>query len=85
MKKRIHVNRHHVAYNKKHRDDPDFIPRQPITVKTYKGSTPTDYVRIIGDVRLVYQPDHPLSCGATIWMETNDDVYVGSTNEVIGE
>tara|TARA_R110002020_G_scaffold129940_1_gene290806 strand:+ start:776 stop:1033 length:258 start_codon:yes stop_codon:yes gene_type:complete len=85
MKKRIHVNRHHVAYNKKHRNDPDFTSRPPITVKTYKGSMPTDYVRIIGDVRLVYMPSNPLSCGATIWMETDDDVYVGLPNKLIGE
>ena len=83
MKKRIHVNRHHVAYNKKHRNDPDFTPRPPITVKTYKGSTPTDYVRIVGDAKLVYQPSNPLSCGAEIWIETDSDIYIGSTNEVI--
>jgi hypothetical protein len=69
MKKRIHVNRHHVAYNKKHRNDPDFTPRPPITVKTYKGSTP--------------KPSSPLSCGAEIWIETGSDIYIGSTNEVI--
>ena len=44
MIKRIHVNRHNIAYNKRHKDDPDFVERMPFTVKTYKDNYKLDYV-----------------------------------------
>jgi hypothetical protein len=77
MLKRIHVNRHNVAYNKKHTHDSDFEERMPFTVKTYKDNYKTDYVECLDHVRLVYQPDKPLPCGAVAWMETDGDVKVG--------
>ena len=78
MIKRIHVNRHNIAYNKRHKDDPDFVERMPFTVKTYKDNYKTDYVECLDHVRLVYQPDKPLPCGAVAWMETKGRVYGGS-------
>ena len=75
MLKRIHVNRHNVAYNKKHGTD-----RPVFTVKTYKSNTKTNSVAIVGRVNLVYQPDKPLPCGAVAWMETEGDVIVDLDN-----
>ena len=72
MKKRIHVNRHNVAYNKKHG-----TKRPVFTVKTYKDNIKSNSVRCAGGVTLVYQPDKPLACGAVAWMETEGRVYGG--------
>jgi len=80
MIKRIHVNRHNVAYNKKHTNDPDFVERMPFTVKTYKDNIKGNRVWIKGDVQLVYQPSKPLSCGAVAWMETTGKVYVNTVD-----
>ena len=82
MIKRIHVNRHNVAYNKKHTRDPDFVERMPFTVKTYKSNTKTNRVRCPDGVTLVYQPDKPLPCGAVAWMETKGRVYVELPNDL---
>ena len=70
MIKRIHVNRHHIAYNKKHGTD-----RHVFTVKTYKSNTTTNSVNVVGNVKLVYRPDKPLPCGAVAWMETKGEVF----------
>jgi hypothetical protein len=78
--KRIHVNRHNIAYNKRHKDDPDFVERMPFTVKTYKDNYKLDYVECLDRVRLVYSPDKPLPCGAVAWMETEGDVIVDLDN-----
>ena len=82
MLKRIHVNRHNIAYNKRHKDDPDFLERMPFTVKTYKDNYKLDYVECLDRVRLVYQPDKPLPCGAVAWMETKGRVYVELPNDL---
>ena len=71
MIKRIHVNRHNIAYNKKHGTN-----RPVFTVKTYKDNIKTNRVRCAGGVTLVYQPDKPLPCGAVAWMETKGPVSV---------
>ena len=83
MLKRIHVNRHNVAYNKKHTHDSDFEERMPFTVKTYKDNYKLDYVECLDRVRLVYQPDKPLPCGAVAWMETDGDVIIDLPNLTI--
>ena len=77
MIKRIHVNRHNIAYNKKHGTH-----RPVFTVKTYKSNTKTDYVECLDRVKLVYQPDKPLPCGAVAWMETKGRVYVELPNDL---
>ena len=82
MLKRIHVNRHNVAYNKRHKDDSDFVKRMPFTVKTYKSNTKTDYVECLDRVKLVYQPDKPLPCGAVAWMETEGDVILDNLTHI---
>lgn len=76
MLHRIHVNQHRV---KKNRTEGSRLP--VITVKTYKSNT-YGHEAIIRDAngdevaRVVYSPDKPLSCGATVWVESTNDVEV---------
>ena len=66
MKKRIHINQHKIRHNLKHgTKDP------VITVKTYKSNHYADEVDIGGPCSIIYSPDKPLSCGATVWIETD--------------
>ena len=52
-----------------------------LTVKTYKDNRYAKTAVIYGKdgeevARVVYQPEKPLSCGAHVWIETNNDVMV---------
>jgi len=74
--KRIHINMHRIKSNRKSG------AREPvITVKDYQSNTYGNQV-IIKDAsgeevaRVVYSPDKPLSCGATVWIETRNDIHV---------
>ena len=69
--KRIHVNQHLIRAR-----DP-----QPLTVKESSGNTRASRVEILGNdgevcATLVYAPEHPLSCGARVWIETRNEVRV---------
>ena len=33
-------------------------------------------VEILGESKVVYSPDKPLSCGARVWIETNAEVKI---------
>jgi len=69
LKKRIHVNQHKIKSNRKTGD------REPVlTVKTYKDNTYCHEVLIEGPCKVIYSPDKPLSCGARVWIETEEDV-----------
>lgn len=76
MKTVIHVNQHTIKGNAKHnKNDP------PITVKTYKSNTYARRVDILDKDGAVlatvqYRPEHPLSCGATVWIETRNEVVI---------
>ena len=71
MKKKIHVNMHVIRKNQKTGE------REPvITVKTYKTNTYAHEVEILGNSKVVYSPDKPLSCGARLWIETDAEVVV---------
>ena len=71
MKKKIHINKHKIRANKKHGT------KEPvITVKTYKTNTYAHEVEILGESKVVYSPDKPLSCGARVWIETDAEVKV---------
>jgi hypothetical protein len=71
MIKRIHINQHIIKRNKKTGE------REPvITVKTYKSNDYASSVEILGTSRLIYSPDKPLSCGATVWIETDAEVKI---------
>ena len=78
MKTKIHVNQHHVRFNKKH---PDEVLKPPLTIKDYKQNRKGFEAKIIGEddvvqARIVSQPHKPLSCGATVWIETELKVEV---------
>ena len=71
MKKRIHINMHKIRANKKHGK------KEPvITVKTSKTNTYGHEVEILGESKVVYSPDKPLSCGARVWIETDAEVKI---------
>ena len=69
MKKYIHINQHKIKSNHKNNK------REPvITVKTYNSNTYGHQVHILGECKVVYSPDKPLSCGAKVWIETDAEV-----------
>ena len=47
-----------------------------LTVKTYKDNRYAHEVRILGESKVVYSPDKPLSCGAKVWIETEAEVEI---------
>jgi hypothetical protein len=71
MKKRIHINQHRIRSNKKNNTNEPVI-----TVKTYKSNEYGHDVQILGESRVVYSPDKPLSCGAKVWIETEAPVVI---------
>ena len=69
--KRIHVNQHVIKANKKHdRSDP------VLTIKTTGENIKANHIMIGDNVRLCYSPESPLACGATIWIETTEQVSI---------
>lgn len=70
MKTIVHVNQHNIRANTKGASLP------VLTVKTYKSNTYANVVEFTGKARVVYSPDKPLSCGARVWIETNDPVTI---------
>lgn len=74
MKTRIHVNQHVIKANAKNGTN---LP--VLTVKTYKGNVYAHAVDILGPSRVIYSPEHPLSCGAKVWIETESEVVIHET------
>ena len=76
MKTIIHVNQHVIKKNRKTgKVDP------VLTVKTYKDNRYAHTAVILGQdgkeaARVVYRPDKPLSCGAHVWIETENEVKI---------
>lgn len=69
--KRIHVNQHIVKANRKSGE------REPvITIQTSKGPFTAKDIKIHGSSKVIYSPDKPLKCGATIWVETKAPITV---------
>jgi len=70
--KRIHIDRHAIAFNRKYAvpGKPDWKP--VITIQTSKGSIKARVVTF-GAGRMV-QGLKPLGCGARIWIETQSEV-----------
>jgi len=74
MKTIIHVNQHVIKANRKHgKTDP------VLTVKTYKSNFYGHEAIIYGQdgkeaARIIYRPHKPLSCGAQVWIETQNTV-----------
>jgi len=71
MIKRIHVNMHHIRYNKKHGTN-----KPVIAVKTSKSNDYGHEVEILGPSKVIYRPLKPLSCGARVWIETEAKVKI---------
>jgi len=69
MKTVVHVNQHIIKRNSKTGE------RNPVlTVKTYRSNKYASEVLIMGDSKIIYRPNKPLSCGAKVWIETMGDV-----------
>ena len=69
--KRIHVNQHIIKDNKKKGvNDP------VLTIKTTSANIKANHIMIGDNVRLCYAPESPLACGATIWIETTEEVSI---------
>lgn len=69
--KRIHVNQHVIKANKKTgSNDP------VLTIKTTLDNIKANHIMIGDNVRLCYAPDSPLACGATIWIETTEEIHI---------
>ena len=70
MKRIININRNIIASNKKHgKKDPI------VSVKTYKSNDYGFEVEL-KNAKLIYNPDKPIPCGATVWIETLDEVIL---------
>jgi hypothetical protein len=71
--KRIHINQHNIRHNAKC-DPSERLP--VVTVKTGGKNYRCDEAIVDGRSRIVYSPEKPLSCGAKVWIETNDMVEI---------
>ncbi len=69
MKTKITVNRHKIAKNKK------TASQEPVlSCRTYKSLDYANEIEIKGPCRLIYSPEKPLSCGATVYITTESEV-----------
>src|SRR4051812_43073499 len=71
----IVINRHVVRSNKR-----TGVRRPPIRVSNGRHGKPSYHaaVKFSGATgRLVYDPDNPLPCGATVWLEVYDNSHTG--------
>ena len=76
MKTKIHVNQHIIRKNLK-----EGLREPVLTVKTYKANRYAHQALIKdaqGNVvaKVIYSPDKPLSCGARVWIETENEVDI---------
>ena len=65
-KTKIHVNQHIIRSNKK-----KGLKEPVFTVKQGASNRYAKKVIIDGPSELVYSPEKPLSCGATVWIEAD--------------
>lgn len=83
MKRVIHVNQHIIRANKKALPGEE---EKPLTMKSYKDNIRANEIILQDDrgkevARVVYRPNKPLSCGAHVWIEVeNDDIVVDGTH-----
>ena len=74
MRTIIHVNQHIIKANRK-----NGTINPVLTTKTYKDNRYTNTAIILDKhgeecARVVYRPDKPLSCGAHVWIQTENEV-----------
>ena len=75
----IHVNRLNLAENRKNNNTDKTV----LSVKRSGNNLATGYTaQINGPCWFVYSPEKPLSCGATVWVETLAEVTVGGLDTV---
>lgn len=77
MKKILNVNRHVIDANRKNHNH-----APPLSAKTYKSNDYGHTIVIFNSdgqtvaARLIYDPAHPQPCGATVWIETHNEIEV---------
>jgi hypothetical protein len=71
MKTIIHVNQHIIKANKKNSTN-----NPVLTIKTYKSNIYANEIEILGNSKIVYSPNNPLSCGAKVWIETHSEIII---------
>jgi len=71
MKTVIHISQHKIKLNQKHN-----LNEPVITAKDYKRNRYGRTAKVKGESTVVYQPNKPLQCGATCWIETQAEVEV---------
>jgi hypothetical protein len=69
--KRIHVNQHIIKSNRKNGSN-----NPVLTIKTTSDNIKANHIMIGDNVRLCYAPESPLACGATIWIETTEEINI---------
>ena len=70
---RININRHKIKANQ-NKSKSEQVP--VISVKTWQENRYGYEAQLTGPSRIVYRPESPLPCGATVWIETLDEVIV---------
>ena len=65
----IHVNRNLIAQNKGREN---LLP--VLSVKEGKTNTYCYEIKINGPSEMIYSPDDPLACGATLWLRTEAEL-----------
>lgn len=71
--KRIHVNQHIIRSNSKNDCS------EPVyTIKNRGKTFSARDVIVHGELKFVYSPDKPLSCGAKCWGETKSKVTIST-------
>lgn len=81
MKTRIVVNRHHIAWNKKHQGEKGWEKKPVLSAHNYKEINRGNRVDLLSEdgevlATFVYNPENPLKCGATVWMVTDLPIKV---------
>lgn len=79
VKTRIHVNQHVIRANAK-----TGANNPVLTIKKGKTNTYAHKVEILGDSKVIYSPDKPLSCGAKVWIETNASIIIRDDEKGVG-
>lgn len=69
MLKRIHVNQQTLKKSRQHGER-----EAPLSIECGKKVYHAHYVDIRGETELIYSPDKPRHCGATVWMETSASI-----------
>jgi hypothetical protein len=70
----IHVNQHIIKANLLHGTS-----EPPLTIKTYKSNENAQEVDLLDEngkvvATVIHRPHKPLSCGARVWIETQNTV-----------